>query len=713
MKGFIRGACAGTALLVFGFSMSAATAATGGRVIEEVVVTAQKREQTLMEVPQSVQAFSGEFIEEQGIYDLVDAVDFIPGASASFSGGAGSQLYNLRGTGAQGRIGQLAIGFYIDEVPWIGGGPFGPPIELFDIESLEVLRGPQGTLYGQGSMGGTFIINTSAPNLESFDARGRVYGSDMKEGEETYGFDATVSMPLVQDRVALRITGGFEDASGLAESPDYPGENIDDFEQWDTRAKLLWEVSDQLSVTATYWYSDEDRNFSPGIYSSVDPPLISGTGGVLGKAIQETQLASVLVDWDTTWGRLTSATSFIRSDGLFDSAFAFDTFIPDVGLVNAVLQLTVPGDSESYDQEFRFASTGDGPLQWIVGAQYSDVQGSSEILSAYVAGPDFLTSLPPAIESTESTSERWSVFGEVSREFWDGKLTPLIGLRYYEDDQTQDSLSNVTLEDFDIERTFDAVSPRFNLSYQPTDATQIYLNVAKGFRSGVFNRPTQVFNAAIVGIDLQTALDESVLWSYEIGGRFRLLDGRLQVEPAIYRVVYEDYQFEGSAGNVNFALPIEEVEGTGADLLVTWLTPLDGLTLTLSGDVNKTEPTKIEASFTETQASLAEDEQMPFVPEWSYTVGAHYERGLGTTGYDGFGSVSWMERDSQVDFITGLVSARIEDLTVRLGMRNDVWSVTLWGENLTDEKGPAVIAGGLPNRYDRRRFGITLSASLD
>src|SRR4029453_3323757 len=127
-------------LTIFGAANTTFAAA-----VEEIVITAQKREESLMDVPQSVQAFETSFIENNNVRDLVDAVNFVPGASASFSGGAGSQLYNMRGTGAQGRIGQIAIGFYIDDIPWIGGGPFGPPVRLFDMESLEVLRGPQGT----------------------------------------------------------------------------------------------------------------------------------------------------------------------------------------------------------------------------------------------------------------------------------------------------------------------------------------------------------------------------------------------------------------------------------------------------------------------------------------------------------------------------------------------------------------------------------------
>src|SRR5262245_47540834 len=207
-------------VLVTLFGAADMTFAAAG--VEEILITAQKREESLMDVPQSVQAFDTSFVENNNVRDLVDAMDFIPGASASFSGGAGSQLYNLRGTGAQGRIGLIAIGFYIDDIPWVSGGPFGPPVQLYDLESLEVLRGPQGTLYGQGSMGGTFVIRTAQPNMKEFDARGQVQSSDMNEGENSWGWDGTVSVPIVPDTLAMRVTAGRYSGTGIVEIPDVP-----------------------------------------------------------------------------------------------------------------------------------------------------------------------------------------------------------------------------------------------------------------------------------------------------------------------------------------------------------------------------------------------------------------------------------------------------------------------------------------------------------
>jgi outer membrane receptor protein involved in Fe transport len=683
--------------------------------VEEILITAQKREESLMDVPQSVQAFDTSFIENNNVRDLVDAVNFVPGASASFSGGAGSQLYNLRGTGAQGRIGQIAIGFYIDDIPWIGGGPFGPPVRLFDLESLEVLRGPQGTLYGQGSMGGTFVMKTSRPDMENFTARGKTWGSDMEDADESYGADWTVSAPIIKDQLALRVTGGFANHTGIAESPDFDDENIDDFDQRDIRAKLRWEPTDTLAATLTYWHTQEDRNFSPGIWATVDPPIIAGTGGVVGDVEQETQFVSLLLDWESPFGHLTSATGYINNEGVFDSAFAFQTPDQNGNLLTNVLQLTVPAQTKNWNQEIRLTSTSDGRLQWIVGGTMTEQNGDNSTLSAFKSGPLFGL-VPDSVSVNDGFSRSWSVFGEMSYELFDGKLTPLVGLRYFEDEVDANSVfvgfppqAPLHVDD----KTFDAWSPRFNLKYQPNDESQIYLNVAKGFRSGVFNTPNQIVTSASLGITVTEELPESTLWSYEIGGRFDLFDNTLRIEPAIYYVDYKDYQFEGSVGNINFDLQIDEVEGVGADLLVTYVPPIEGLVLSFIADYNETEPTDLQEGVTLSVNALEEDEQLPFVPKWGYTIQADYEHPLPFAGLTGFGTISWYERGSQVDFITALKSENPVNLTVRAGVRSDNWSLSLWSENLTDDHGPAVIAGGLENRYDRRQIGITLTANFD
>jgi outer membrane receptor protein involved in Fe transport len=380
-------------------------------------------------------------------------------------------------------------------------------------------------------------------------------------------------------------------------------------------------------------------------------------------------------------------------------------------LFNNVLQLTVPAKARSYNQEFRFASAGEGPWGWVAGAEYTYAHGDNSVISAFRAGP-LVGLIPDSLSTNSSETKSWSVFGELSYDFLDGKLTPLLGLRYFRDDQTLKSQTNFPPSVYTPNATFDSTSPRFNLRWRPNDTTEIYGNIAKGFRSGVFNTPNQVATAAGIGIPLQFELNESNLWSYEIGGRFTFLENRLLIEPAVYYENFEDYQFEGSAGNVNFALPIDTVEAWGADLIVTYVAPIEGLSFVASGNYNSTEPTDIDPSITATQPALAKDEQLPFVPKWGYTVQADYEHPIVNGEYTAFTSVAWSSRGSQTDFITGFHSNNMENLTFNLGVRNDFWGLRVWCLNCGDDKGPAVIAGGLQNRYDRRTIGLTLTGSM-
>ncbi len=168
-------------------------------IVEEIVVTASKREEGLMDVAQSIQYLSGEELEGSGVQNLAQIVQLIPGVSLP-TGVASTRRYNVRGTGAV-RTNDSAVGFYIDGMPhYIVDLPFGPDTEVFDLESIQVLRGPQGTLYGQGAQGGTILITTAQPDLEQFRARVRAGASRMHKGGDGHTYDASISVPLMKVR---------------------------------------------------------------------------------------------------------------------------------------------------------------------------------------------------------------------------------------------------------------------------------------------------------------------------------------------------------------------------------------------------------------------------------------------------------------------------------------------------------------------------------
>ena len=319
---------------------------------------------------------------------------------------------------------------------------------------------------------------------------------------------------------------------------------------------------------------------------------------------------------------------------------------------------------------------------------------------------------------TESTQMAW--FGEVSRSFMDGLITPLIGLRYFGDDRDKEIISTfevggfvIPLDNVDEDERFSLVSPRFNLRITPSDETMFFLNISRGFRSGTFNTPGVVAAVAVLGIPLDVTVPESTVWSYEVGGRFSLFDDSLLIEPSLYLADYEDYQFSGTLAGSVVRIGIEEVKATGAELLLQWNTPVKGLSLSMIGSASSTKVEAIDAAADALLQGLEDGNQLPNVPEWDFRVGVDYERPV-MGDWTAYAGASYFRRDGQSDFSTPLTSPVVSDLSLRLALANQNWRATLWGKNLTDDEGPASIsAGSLLYRWDRRSVGVTLEYTFD
>src|SRR3954447_6690095 len=189
--------------------------------LEEVVVTAQKSgAQSLQAVPLAIQAFGGEDLKEKNITSIGDLVSAVPGAYEGQRQSAASRSYNLRGAGGSNANGDSPIGYYLDDVPFVVTN-FGiaPPVRFLDLERVEVLRGPQGTLYGQGSSGGVFIFHTRDPDLKEFKFIGEAeIGSTEGAGSANYSASGAMSIPLIEDKLALRVSGGHSFNPGWADA---------------------------------------------------------------------------------------------------------------------------------------------------------------------------------------------------------------------------------------------------------------------------------------------------------------------------------------------------------------------------------------------------------------------------------------------------------------------------------------------------------------
>ena len=680
--------------------------------VEEIVVTASKREESIMDVAQSIQYMSGEQLEGSGVQTLAEIVQLIPGVSQI--GASAETYFNFRGTGAN-LANDSPVGFYIDGMPYyIVDSPVGPDTEMFDLESIQVLRGPQGTLYGQGALGGTVLITTAKPDLEQFRARVRAGASSMHDGGNGHTYDVSLSVPLIEGTLAASLTAGGSRDPGLAEGVDLPGSDLDENDRWYARLKVLWEPSDDLSITALIQHRDLEENESRALYSAFDPPILGRTGGVNGFTTTKVDMYGLNIEWDVGFATLTSSTSQLNYE--YNRFLGASFADPNLGTFLITLGDNDP-DIETFNQELRLTSNGDGEWDWIVGVNFTEGEnpGRRELVTLE---PLIFASTVADVDNFES--EQLAVFGEISRSFMDGLITPLLGLRYFRDDRETQLLStfelpgfSLPLETIDEEERFSLVSPRFNLRITPSDDMMFYLNISRGFRSGTFNSPGDVAGVLnTFGIGLDVAVPESIVTSYEVGGRFSLLNETLFLEPSLYLADYEDYQFAGTLGGSTMRISIEEVIAVGAEMLLRWNTPVEGLSLSMIGSLNSTEIEDLDAAIDGLLAGIDDGEQLPYVPEWDVRAGVDYEWPV-MGEWTASASAAFYRRDGTTDFNLPLRSSAVSDLSLRLALTNQNWKVTLWGKNLTDDEGPSGTIGGNFVRWDRRSLGVMLEYTFN
>jgi outer membrane receptor protein involved in Fe transport len=665
--------------------------------IEEIVVTAQKREQALLKVPLSVQAISGVALESAGIREVNDLIDLIPGASSVGRTAPGRETIQIRGI-SSGSTGDATVGYYVDDVAFgIPNLQIAPPARFFDLKRIEVLRGPQGTLYGQGAMGGTIRYITPQANNEIFQGRGQVEGSDTDGGGTNYALDAMLNVPLVKDKAALRVSGGYEFLSGFAESPEFPNQkNINDQKSWNVRGKLGFTPTQTVSIDLGVWFVKNNMDFT-NRFSSIKPPIISGTGGKLPFGnLSRIALYSAAITIDLPFGSLVSSSAYI--DHKLD--FTQTTTFGIVGVDDTF-------KTNSFTQEVRLLSDGAGPANWLLGGYFNDTKSDSDLLIT-VFGSPFLNSLG-TIKTTA-----WAIFGEASYAFFDQRLTALVGGRYFQDDRRAQALDRNTMvlgpRSGTVYKTF---NPRFNLSFDATDRVLLYANMAKGFRSGSFQSAAQAAAAQLDGIPTSPVITPDKVWSYELGAKGKFFGGRVILDATFYYLEWKKIQLQFTTSSAVIALANGgDARIPGLDLGVTWVTPLEGLTLQLVGNVNDAKFHRVEPAIAASLAAIGKGNRIPNVPKNNARITASYVTSVSNWNADFFMNGSYVYRAKQIDATSNRQSDKINKLSLRLGLKTERWKITLFGENLANKAAAVVIRKNDRFPLYPRRIGVTVSSSF-
>lgn len=476
----------------------------------DIIVTASKRPERVTDVPYSITAIGQKEIEDRGAHDIKDLQYSVPGLNIQELS-PGANKTTLRGINPGSGTGLPIVSTYVDDVGIsVDQQQRDGLFPLVDLARVEVLRGPQGTLYGQGAVAGTIRYITRDPSLTSFGGwgEGNVYLQD--KGGTGFRFSGALGGPIVENKVGLRIAGGYEDLAGWI---DYPkangGAGVKDANKSSRvyiRPKLLIKPSDALRISLMYQY----------YHQKSDTDGISGFGSnekrataVLLPAQDTLNLFNGIIDYDFGPVTLTSSTGYQDRDLSFNSALG-----PYV--------VVFPTNFKQFSQEVRLSSNGAGPLKYTVGGWYQNFRSNIERV-AYIGGVAQAVLRRSGDDPVDS--ESFAFFGDATYSI-SSKFDAEVGGRYYDDTRTSGSIIPLVAA---ARAHFTSFSPKGTIKYKWTDDSSTYLTVSKGFRSGGFNGNGSAFGPETV-------------WNYEVGSKLQLFGGRVFLDIAGYYLDYNNRQ---------------------------------------------------------------------------------------------------------------------------------------------------------------------------
>ena len=661
----------------------------------DIVVTAQKRVQNVQDVPISIAVVGGEDIQEQGSSSLVDYAGYVPGMQASNTGTPGQTTITLRGVAPLN--GSQTVGIYLDDAPvgssaiYNRAGQFTIDLMPYDIERIEVLKGPQGTLYGASSIGGLVKYVTVQPDTRDFRVRAGAEGFSIKGGDGLgWGAQTFVNVPIVTDQLAVSGSFSWRSTPGWVDSVN--NADLDDqnsYEQRGGRVALLWQPTPRLSVKlAGIWQSlNSDGN---GLYAADLDGNRLGDGRSFNNYVPESydfslDYYSATIDYDFGPATLTSATTYSKTKGaqVQDASYAFGVLFPlltggaiDPGVTPFSLDLGL----KKWTQEVRLASSGEGRFEWLVGGFFTDeTTSNAQLVRSYDMDGNVIAPLDPlAIVGLPATYKEYAVFGNGSFKFSD-MFEITAGLRWARNEQTFRQISEGAIvpsandpgTSAESVWTF-SVSPQIHLN----EDAMLYGRVATGYRPGGPN---------VIVPNVPPSVDADRMTNYEIGFKGDVADGLLSLDVAAFWMDWTDIQvtraFGGVSGGANGGKATSKgFEGTVA------LRPAPGFTLTATGSY--------------TDASLSEDvpeisgvkgDRLPAVPTFSGALRADYEFELGGGNKGSFGAgvrhassrLSLVESDPLVARARPYTSV---DLNASVTF-DDHWTLRAYARNLLDNKG--------------------------
>lgn len=695
--------------------------------VADIIVTATKRgDEALRNVPIAIQALTGDALSKSGATQFSDYASRVP--SLSFQDlGPGDKKYIIRGINSTGAA---TVGAYYDEAVISAdnrndGGGRNTDIRLYDIERIEVLKGPQGTLYGASSESGTIRIITNKPDTHDFS--GYIAGelSATHKGGTNYNVNGAVNLPIVEDKLAARVVGWYVDDSGFVDQTRIPAgllKNVNNDRTSGGRASLRFTPTEDFTLTASATiqktHSDGSSRYTPPgtlSFSTVGFPAVPG-GDLINTDLTRSPLDDKVKIYSLTGEYDFGSGSLVATTNYFDRSmrFTFDSspilFFFGVPIPGITIQ---PQSRRIWSNELRYASKFDGPFNFVLGGFYSheksdfDVEVVRSNDLGEPRGPFTRLNSDDALSNPNGNTffgrfdnnrlSQYAIFGEATFAFTP-ELKATVGARYFHNKLTSAQETTHPFGGFgpnppgvlrnsanDHKTTF-----KGNLSWKPNEDVLVYATAAQGFRTGGLNQADLPFASGI-----PRSYDSDSLWNYELGTKLSLADKRLRIDAAVYHIDWSNIQVRAvdSTGAFPFTTNAggASVDGVEADINAVLA---KGVTIAAGGSYQNAKLTSDQPGPTPRPGNLGLDgDRIPNVPRFSGSVNLDVDRPLSGTfnylihadvSYHGSSHTTLAANTTRDPFDVRLESYTLVNL--RLGIKNDLWTVAAFARNLFDKR---------------------------
>ena len=693
--------------------------------VETIVVTAEKKSEALRDVPMAVSAISGAELTRNHDATFENYISHVPGMNLIEESPVDNLLV-IRGvtTGTASINGSVAT--YVDETPWTSEGPFANTgiaanLDTYDLQRVEVLKGPQGTLYGALALGGLLKYVTNAPDPTGYAASIQIGGSTVDHGGTGDNFHAMLNIPLADD-LAVRFVGYDSYYPGFIDDPTRGLTDVNGSHVAGGRVSLLYEPTDNFSIRLNLLYQDITSSDTSTV--DVNPGSLTPIYGKLadGRLISspeqtKNELINATVNWGIGFADLVSSTSYSYTpiNLLLDQTGFDGGIIPGDG---AALLETEP--VTNYTQEIRLSSpAGSNPLQWQVGGYYNHelAREFEQLFAVDPATHQVLYNFPTVLDAftIKATYQEFATFANLDY-FILPDFDVAFGGRYSSNSQSYHQLSTGTLvgvSDFTNKSSQDVFTYSGDARWHWTPDTMLYARIATGYVPG---GP----NDGLPGSTLPVFYNSSTTTNYELGAKGQFFDRKVSADVALFHIDWTNIQVAALVGDLFGITNGGNAQSDGVEWNLGYV-PLPGLRLNFNGaytDARLDQP--LPAPTIGPAGAM-----LPYVPLWSTNLSADYERPL-FGDYSGFAGVTWhytgpryadfqsgvgpnqrLPGYDMVDLKAGLDSARYALTLYVKNAGNTIAYSTLEANSLNGGEGAQVATVLTP-----RTIGIDLSAKF-